>query len=77
MLRPSRRRGVRAGDLRHGPETVKDLAGQADGACELIVDVNGIEVAGGSRVADRQEPVGRHAQLRDVGAGVARQKRLL
>src|SRR5437870_7888030 len=31
VLGPSRRLGLRAGDLRHGPQTVKDLAGQADG----------------------------------------------
>jgi hypothetical protein len=44
------RLGLRAGDLRHRPQAVQDLARQPDRLRELVVDVDRVEVARRARV---------------------------
>src|SRR5487761_971256 len=55
--------GLRARNLRHGPETVQDPPGKTNRFGELLVDVDRVEVAGRSRITVGQVLVGGDAQL--------------
>ena len=65
MLGAAGRLGLRARDLGHRPEAVQDAPGQADGARELLVDVDRVEVARGAGVAGGEVLVGRDPHLGD------------
>src|SRR6185437_4752562 len=55
-------------DLRHGPQSMHDAPGQADGSCELLVDVDGIEIARSTGVAVGEVLVGSDPYLGDLGS---------
>src|SRR3954447_16102065 len=67
-VRAAGRLGLRAGDLGHRPEAVEDLARQPDLLGEVVVDVDRVEVARRTGVADGQVPVRRDLDRRDLVA---------
>ena len=63
MLGAARRLGLRARYLSHRPQPVQDPARKADGFGELLIDVDRVEVAGGTRIAGGEVLVRRYSHL--------------
>src|SRR5919107_2049259 len=76
-VRPAGGLGQRAGDLRHRPQAMEDLAGEADLLGEVVVDVDGVEVARRARVADGEVAVGRDLELGQLLAGLHHEPRTM
>lgn len=76
-LRPAAGFRVSARDLGHRVEAVQDPPRQPDLLRELLVDVDRVEVAGRPGVADREVPVGRDRERRDLVAGLHRAPRTM